>query len=314
MNIFITGATGVLGRPVVQCLVSAGHSVRALSRSERNITIIRHLGAEPVSADLFDPASLKQVLTGSDAVLHLATRIPPAAKMARRASWRENDHLRRDGTRSLVEAALASGSVQAFLYPSYSLIYPDSADRWIDASTTPVYSSDILQSTLDAEEAVARFAGAGRRGLSLRMGSFYGPESPAPLDYARRGIVVYPGRSEAYLPQIWVRDAASAIVAALTGQVPSGIYDVVDDEPLTREELVAVMAQAAGRKHLLRPPVPVMRMLTGVVYDVISRSLRVSNRRFKQASGWQPEVPDARVGWALLAKEGRAAEPLKQGA
>ncbi|MGH2481029.1 MAG: NAD-dependent epimerase/dehydratase family protein, partial [Ktedonobacteraceae bacterium] len=111
---------------------------------------------------------------------------------------------------------------------------------------------------------------------------------------------------KAYLPQIWVQDAASAIVTALTGQIPSGIYDVTDDEPLTQGELVAVMAQAVGRKHLLQLPTPMMRMLTGVVYGVMSRSLRVSNRRFKEASGWRPEVPNARVGWTYLAKYEKA--------
>jgi nucleoside-diphosphate-sugar epimerase len=236
-------------------------------------------------------------------------------KRCRTASGNQNPTYSEDGeTRILVEAALAAGSIKTFVYPSYSFIYPDSADEWIDASTTPARLSAILQSTLDAEEAVAQFAGEGRRGLSLRMGSFYGPESPAPQDYARRGIAAFPGRSEAYLPQIWVQDAASAVVAALTGQIPSGIYDVVDDEPLTRGELFAVMAQAVGRKRLLHLPTPVMRMLTGVVYDVMSRSLRVSNRRFKEASGWQPEVPNARVGWACLAKEGKAAELIKKGA
>ncbi|HET7637663.1 MAG TPA: NAD(P)H-binding protein [Ktedonobacteraceae bacterium] len=70
----------------------------------------------------------------------------------------------------------------------------------------------------------------------------------------------------------------------------------------------------AAQFGLLPLPSPVMRMLTGVVYGVMSRSLRVSNRRFKEASGWQPEVPNARVGWACLAKEGKAAEPIKKGA
>ncbi|GCE10710.1 NAD-dependent epimerase/dehydratase family protein [Tengunoibacter tsumagoiensis] len=302
MNIFITGATGVLGRPVVQSLVAAGHTVRALSRSEHNAATIRSLGAKPVSADLFDATELKQILVGSNAVVHLATKIPPTAKIGRRTAWLENDHLRRDGTRNLVEAARAIDSIETFIYPGYSFVYPDSSDNWIDASTTPTHSSAILQSTLDAEEAVAQFAAEGHRGLSLRMGSFYGPETPDPLTYARRGIAVFPGRSEAYLPQIWVQDAASAIVTALTEPIPSGIYDVVDDEPLTRGELITVMAQAVGRKHLLHPPTPVMRMLTGVVYDVMTRSLRISNRRFKEASSWQPEIPDARIGWTKLAQ------------
>ncbi len=156
-----------------------------------------------------------------------------------------------------------------------------------------------------AEAAVAPFAGKDRRGISLRLGSLYGPESPATheqLDYARKG----PGRGDAYLPQISVLDGARAIVAALMQPIPSGIYDVVDDEPLTRGEVFAAMAQAVGRKRLWQPPAQLMRMMAGVVYDMMSRSLRVSNRRFKEVSGWQPLVANARVGWARIIEESRA--------
>jgi uncharacterized protein YbjT (DUF2867 family) len=76
METFVTGATRVLGRPVVQILVAAGHRVRALSRSEENGAELRKLGAEPVPANLFEVKSLKPALSGSDAILHLATRIP----------------------------------------------------------------------------------------------------------------------------------------------------------------------------------------------------------------------------------------------
>ena len=43
MNIFVTGATGVLGKPVVRLLVEAGHKVYALSRSEENTAAVRQL-------------------------------------------------------------------------------------------------------------------------------------------------------------------------------------------------------------------------------------------------------------------------------
>jgi len=48
-------------------------------------------------------------------------------------------------------------------------------------------------------------------------------------------------------------------------------------------------------------------MIAGIVYDMMSRSLRVSNRRFKAVSSWQPLVPDAPVGWAHIGAESRAA-------
>lgn len=310
MKIFVMGATGVLGKAVVPRLIADGYDVHTLSRSEENRRALQKLGAQPVPADLFNGESLKQALAGCEAVLHLATRIAPTSKMGKRASWYENDRIRREGTRILVEAALAVGGVHTLIYPSYAFVYPDSGDSWIDASTTPVQPTPTLQSTVDAEAAVAQFAGEQRRGLSLRMGSLYGPESPATheqLDYARKGIAALPGRSDAYLPQISVQDAASAIIAALTQPILSGIYDVADDEPLTRGEVFAAMAQAVGRRHLWQPPALLMRVMAGVVYDMMSRSLRVSNRRFKEVSGWQPTVPDARVGWARISEENRAA-------
>lgn len=310
MQIFITGATGVLGKAVVPGLLADGHVVYALSRSEANTAVLQRLGAKPVPADLFDAQALVQALAGcrAEAILHLATSIPPTMQLGRRSAWQENDRIRREGARALVEAALAAGTVRTFVYPSYAFVYPDSGDRWIDAETTPVQTAVNLSSTLDAEVEVARFAGNDRRGISLRMGSFYGPEptSRQLLRYARRGIAAFPpGAPGAYLPQIWVPDAANAIIAAVTQPVPSGIYDIVDDDPLTHREIFAAMAQAVGRKHLWQPPAVLMRMMTGVVYEVISRSLRVSNRRFKAVSNWNPSVPNARIGWSLLGEKSR---------
>jgi nucleoside-diphosphate-sugar epimerase len=178
MNIFVTGATGVLGKAVVPKLIANGHVVRALSRSEENRVLLQGLGAHPVQTDLFDAAALQQVLMGCDAILQLASRIPPTTTLAKRSAWQENDHLRRDGTRTLVEAALAVERVQTFIYPSYAFVYPDSGERWVDASTTPAQATPILQSTLDAEAAVAHFSRNHRRGISLRIGSLYGPEAP----------------------------------------------------------------------------------------------------------------------------------------
>jgi nucleoside-diphosphate-sugar epimerase len=306
MKIFVTGATGVLGRPVVRELVEANHQVQALSRSAKDETLLRGLGAGPVEVDLFDISALTPVLSGVDAILHLATRIPPSSQMSKRSSWLENDHLRRDGTRCLVEAALSTASVQHFIYPSYAFVYPDSGMNWIDAGTTTVQPNPVSQSTLEAEATVARFAEQGRHGVSLRLASLYGPEAGftrEQIDYACKGLAALPGSKDAYFPQLWVQDAASALITALNNSAPSGVYDVADDEPLTRDDLFHAMAQAVRRKHLLTLPGPLLRLFTGVVYEMMSRSLRVSNRRYKEISGWKPLVPSAREGWAQLGSQ-----------
>src|SRR5579859_2674800 len=315
MNIFVTGATGVLGKAVLPQLGAAGHRVYALTRSQKNTTLGQELGAEPVSANLFDAAELEKALEQSraDVLVHLATKIPPTSRMGKLASWQENDHIRRDGTRVLVDAALKAG-VQTIIYPSFYYVYPDRGQEWIDALTTPVQHHPTQDSTLDAEAEVQRFTGGGHRGIVLRMGSLYGPQAPSALEQlqmARKGFVALPGPASAYISSIWTDDAARAIVAAISG-VPAGIYDVVDDMPLTRSEFATALAHAVGKRSLLHVPGAVVRLLAGVVADAASRSQRVSNHQFRELSGWKPAVPDAYQGWKLMAQVEESSSKVAQ--
>ncbi len=301
MVVFVTGATGTLGRPVVQLLVKSGHQVLALSRSADNDKIIRNLGGEPVRANLFEPDSLREAMKGAEAVLHLATKIPATRNIGRRRAWLETDHIRCEGTRNLVDVALECGA-SVFVYPSIVFLYPDCGDKWIDASTQP-QPAEYLRSTLDAEAEVARFAARGGRGISLRMGAFYDPtssQSKEMLQTARLGFSPVFGHDSAYQPFIWVDDAAQAVVAACL-EAPSGVYDVVDDEPLTRGELREVIAQAVKRPKLRRLPNFLTSLLLGVTVDTLTRSQRVSNQQLKRVTSWRPEVPSAREGWKHIA-------------
>jgi nucleoside-diphosphate-sugar epimerase len=310
MDVFVTGGTGVLGRPAIRRLLEEGHRGRGLAHSEQAAEKLRALGAEPIRADLFDRDALMAAVRGADAVLHLATRIPPMSKLGKLEAWRETDRIRREGTRNLVDAALAA-DVDTFVYPSFALLYPDSGDRWIDAdSVAPSPASPHLLSTLDAEAEVARFTAQGRRGVALRMGLFYGSDryTLAMLRMARLGFVPVPGPAEAYYPSIWIDDAAEAVVAALAPTVPAGVYDVVDDEPLTRRELAAAMARAVGRRFYFRPPMLLVRPMLGIVAPFASLSQRISNRRFKEVSAWRPQVPNACVGLARLSEHRPHAE------
>src|SRR5438552_11953051 len=142
MKVFITGATGVLGRVVARLLLDGGYQVRALARSARNESQLREIGAEPFTANLFDSSSLRKALMGRDAVLHLATHIPPAKDATRPGAWRENDRIRREGTRNLVDSDIECG-VTTFIYPGIVLVYPDGGANWLDAATAPAPSSSL---------------------------------------------------------------------------------------------------------------------------------------------------------------------------
>lgn len=304
MRAFVTGATGVLGRWVVRLLVQAGDVVRGLSRSQKNASTLGAIGAEPIEADLFHRESLYRAMKDCDAVLHLATKIPPFGRFRSREAWEDNDRIRRDGTRNLVDAALEL-EVKTLVYPSVCFLYPDSGANWIDSEKTTPAPHAMLLSTLEAEEQIRRFATRGRRGVSLRMGAFYGPESAQSqqqLRFARWGFVAAFGVEHAYHSVIWISDAAQAVVAALR-RAPSAIYDVVDDDPLQNVENLTTLAKAVNGCNLRRMPASALRWIVGSsLMELFSRSQRVSNQRFKDSTGWAPQVPSARLGWSMIAK------------
>ena len=214
MRVFVTGGSGVLGRAALPLLRVAGHEVVAPARTE---------------LDLFDPAAVARAVAGSDALLHLATRIPPVAEWALPSAWEANDRLRRDASRHLVDAALATGT-QVYVFPSGTFLYP--AEGAADEDT-PVQVTDLLRSAIDGEAEAARFAAAGRTGVVLRLGHLDGPGTFYSAPNAEGGGTLH------------ADDAGRALVAALA--VQSGTYNVCRDGE------------------------------------------RVSNARFRAASGWRPE-------------------------
>ena len=72
MRIFVTGATGYIGRVVTERVQAEGHTVHGLSRNEEGDAKLRALGATPVRGDLSSPDVLRRESSEADAVLHLA--------------------------------------------------------------------------------------------------------------------------------------------------------------------------------------------------------------------------------------------------
>lgn len=197
MNLFCTGGSGVLGQALIPQAGAAGHELIAPSHRE---------------LDLFDAASVTRAVSAADAVLHLATRIPPRERFEQPEAWEENDRLRTEAARVLVDAALEAG-VATFVQPTVAFVYPPDAPA--DEDTPVGEVAPRLRSALVAEQETARFAAAGRRGVVLRLGLLDGPGTGH-------------GRlNDVYGSTLHVDDAASALLAALS--IPSGVYNVCRD-------------------------------------------------------------------------------------
>jgi nucleoside-diphosphate-sugar epimerase len=133
MRVFLAGASGVIGRPLVPLLVAEGHEVAGTTRSESKAEMLRELGAEPVVLDVYDAEALRDAVAGfaPDLVMHQLTDLPddPAEMGASAAA--ANARMRDVGTANLVAAAQAAGA-ERFLAQSIAFIPgggPESRER-----------------------------------------------------------------------------------------------------------------------------------------------------------------------------------------
>jgi nucleoside-diphosphate-sugar epimerase len=306
MKVFVAGATGVLGRATIPRLVAAGHDVRGVARSPEKAEQLRAQGAEPVEVDLFDPTAVRAAVDGRDAVVHMATSIPPVAKGWRTKAWDMNNRLRREGTPIMTAAAIDAG-VTRFVKESVCFFYADHGDAWIDEDT-PTEETAFSAATLAAERAAVDFTGDGRTGVALRFGLFYSADARSIeecLSVARKGVGPMVGSPDAFQPSIHVDDAATAIIAALGA--PAGVYNVAD-EPITKGEWNAAFADAFDIDKRMRKVPKAVLAAGGEKVSTLAASRRISSERFRAATGWAPVYPDATVGLKSVAEQWRSTQ------
>jgi nucleoside-diphosphate-sugar epimerase len=211
LRLFVTGGTGVLGCALRPLAEAGGHELFTPGHDE---------------LDLFDPLAVAAAVRDADAVLHLATRIRSVEFLSDLDAWRENDRLRTDASRILVDSAIAA-RVPIYIQPTVAFVYPQ--DGPVTEETAVGDVPPLLRSALAAEQQAERFTHAGGRGVVLRMGLLDGP-----------GTGEYPPFDD-FGATLHVSDAARALLAAL--YLPSGIYNVCrGGERISADRI----AQAAG--------------------------------------------------------------------
>jgi nucleoside-diphosphate-sugar epimerase len=160
------------------------------------------------------------------------------------------------------------------VYSSSTGVYETDDGSWVDEATRVEPTTERTRILLRAEET------ARERGTAVRFGGLYGP--------GRIGVERYLGDAEVrsgYLNLIRGVDAASALLSAHEGD--DDLYVAVDDEPVDRHELARWMSERTGRPH------------GELVDETRSPNKRCSNDRLR-STGWEPEFPTYREGYAPL--------------
>jgi 2-alkyl-3-oxoalkanoate reductase len=302
MRVFVAGASGALGRPLVRQLLAAGHEVTGMTRREERAAEIRDAGAEAVVCDVFDADALREAVAAAapQAVVHALTALPPRFK-PKSDYLAATNRVRTEGTRNLLAAARSAGarrivaeSVAFFYEPEGSWVKDEEAQLFVDPPGRFAAGRDAL---VGLERQVT--GADGIEGLVLRCGWFYGPGtyygrggSQAEETLKRRNPIV--GAGTGTFSFIHIEDAAAAIVAALDHGAP-GIYNVVDDEPAPLREWLPVYAEALDAKPPRRVPAWLARLVAGPDLAGAAIEMRgASNAKAKRELGWQPAHPSFR--------------------
>jgi nucleoside-diphosphate-sugar epimerase len=305
MKVFLAGATGAVGRPLLGQLVAAGHEVTGMTSRPENAPRIEAGGARAVVCDALDREAVSRAVgeANPEVVISQLTRLPREYN-PRKIDYGPTNRARAEGGHNLIVAAQAAGARRfvtqsvAFIYaPDGDMVKDEEARPWTDA---PEPFGSGARPTLEHEREATQTPGLD--GLVLRYGQFYGPGTYYASDgsmahQVRRRRFPLVGRGEGVFSFIHVDDAASATVAA-TDRGRAGVYNVVDDDPAPLREWLPVYAEALGAKSPFRVPTFLARLAAGNFAAIMATQLRgASNAKAKRELGWEPLYSSWRQGF-----------------
>jgi nucleoside-diphosphate-sugar epimerase len=295
MHVFVAGASGAIGEPLIAELLKQGHSVVGMTTSAARAKNLEAQGAEAVIVDAFDAVAVEAALRHSKAevVIDELTSLPKEqSDMPKYAAG--DRKLRIEGGGNLFRAAIAS-SVRRYLQQSsgFFLKAPEGtlADESspLDVNASPGVAASARTYT---ELETRLFSSNAIEGVSLRYGFFYGPrtwyhpgEAAANMVMKQQDPVV--GNGEGVSSFVHIEDAAIGTVAALSAE--PGVYNLVDDDPSPQAVWLPAFAKFVGAPPPPRRSETDVKSIAGedVVYYATKLS-GASNAKAKRILGWKP--------------------------
>ena len=278
MKVAVTGATGLIGRRLVERLNRRGDEVTALARHPRRAS--ERLGVEAVGWDALAGTAPAEALAGRDGVVHLAgetvgQRWTETAKRAIRDS-------RVEGTRNLV-AGLRAADPRPRVLASASAVgyYGPHGDESVDESTPP--AADFLASVcVEWEREAETAADLGLRVVKVRTGLVLdrsGGALRAMLPPFKLGLGGPVAGGRHYMPWIHIDDVVGIYLAALDDDRWSGPANAAAPEPVTNREFSRVLGRVMRRPALLPVPALPLRLLLGEMGEVVTTGQRALPKR-----------------------------------
>lgn len=282
MKIAIVGATGILGKYLINFLIDDGHEIVAFVRSIEKAKRILSGSARLVKFDLLEDNNediLMEALNSCDAAVHAATSIPVDPEKP--GAWDANTKLRTYGTKKYLNAAVKTG-VKKYIQQSIVMAYPDNGDNWITEDIpldTSLSRKNVCQPVNEMEKMIKALPEEKLQWNILRGGLFVGKGTfqERKLENIKKGIEVITGDGSNYISFIHVKDMARAILKTIDSNLSGKILNIVDN-PIRQKDYTERLCVIFGEgsyiinRNLPNPP-----------------SHRCSNNLAKNLLNWLPE-------------------------
>jgi nucleoside-diphosphate-sugar epimerase len=309
MKTLVTGAAGFIGSHVIDRLIEAGESVRALVRQPQQGDALRDRGLEVAVGDVRDPAAVQAAVDGVDVVQHCAAATGPAYSKA------EIYAINLDGVRNVLDALRRQGKGRLVLLSSINVLGTCNLDHATEDFPCRRAKDPHADVKIDAEALATQYHRQhGTDATILRPGLVYGPRErnvPTILDAIRRGKFTYIGSRDNIVPMLHISDLVQAMRLAATSPGASGrIYHVTDGAQTTMGEFIEYLAQLIDcpapqkvlpyfvphtacvvfewleRLHLVKGHGPITR----VALRFLGTSRLVEIERARKELGYEPKV------------------------
>jgi nucleoside-diphosphate-sugar epimerase len=299
MRVLVAGATSVPGLPLLRELITRGHEVIGLTRSESKTAQIAAAAARPVVADVFDAEDIGTVVADirPDVVVSLLTTLPKLGPKRPR-DFEPARKLWSTGASNLVAAAqragvrriVAESVIFAYGYPTSGPAVMDETDPY--PGPPPKGGDDMLAALRGMERNVLSSGEhSDTEGIVLRYGCFYGPGVPHDELFVRlaKWCMLPAMTGNGIVSWIHIDDVAKATADAVDHGRGGQIYNIVDDRPQPFGDYVRALSSKLHRPR----PIPISHRLVGLVASYPATAfgttwLPLSNAKAKAELGWTP--------------------------
>jgi 2-alkyl-3-oxoalkanoate reductase len=297
MKIFVAGATGAIGRPLISQLLKNGYDVVALTRTVEKAEALSKLGVEPAIADVFDAEAVKNAIAHAqpEVVIEQLTALPKTyTGESMSAATPLNTRIRLEGGANILAAAQATGvrrylrqSIAFWAIPGTGLANEETP---LSLNASPAVSADAHIVT-EIERRLLQTPNL--EGIALRYGFLYGsgtwfnPDGDV-ADQVRKQQFPIIGNGDGVWSWLHIEDAAIATVAAVE-KGKSGIYLIADDRPLEVREWLPNFARWVNAPPPPQIPIETALQIGGADAVYYGTKMRgVSNAKAKRELNFQP--------------------------